>query len=119
MTFIPEWTPQVYGTAVHVAFGTRVRLSGFEGIGPGDVEHSFIGGESVDYGTAGSIRTDVVLRDIHGDVVAIYDVKTGNAEMTSARARELRQKVGVGLGVPIVQLHILRGASLKAWALKG
>ncbi len=26
MDFIPEWTPQVYGTAVHVAFGTAVRF---------------------------------------------------------------------------------------------
>ena len=45
MDFIPEWTPQVYGTAVHVTFGTAVRLGGLRGIGFSDVEHSFIDGE--------------------------------------------------------------------------
>ena len=34
MDFIPTWTPQVYGTAVHTAFGNAVRFAGLEGIGP-------------------------------------------------------------------------------------
>lgn len=117
MDFIPEWTPQAYGTAVHVAFGTRVRVAGLEGIGPLDVEHSFIGGGSADYGEAGSIRTDVVLRNIHSEVIAVYDLKTGNADMTIARANQIRESVGVGLNVPIIQLHVLRGASLKSRAV--
>jgi hypothetical protein len=39
--FIPEWTPQVYETAVHVDFAARVRLQGIPGISPEDVEQSF------------------------------------------------------------------------------
>lgn len=113
MDFIPTWTPQVYGTAVHVAFGNAVRSAGFEGIGPRDVEHSFVGGESADYGQAGSIRTDVVLRNAVGEVIAIYDVKTGGGKLTPARVRELREQTGVGPRVPIIELHVLRGARLK------
>jgi hypothetical protein len=40
MDFIPTWTPQVYGTAVHVAFGNAVRFGGMEGIGFQDVEQA-------------------------------------------------------------------------------
>jgi hypothetical protein len=93
MNFIPTWTPQVYGTAVHVAFGTAVRVAGLEGIGPRDVEHSFVDrGRSAEYGEPGSIRTDVVMRNEEGTVIAIYDLKTGNAILTPARVRELRRK---------------------------
>jgi len=110
MDFIPTWTPQVYGTAVHVAFGNAVRFGGMEGIGFQDVEQSF-GGE---YGEPGSIRTDVVRRDAAGDVIAIYDVKTGGATLRPGRVQELREKTGVGPNVPIIELSVLRGASLKA-----
>lgn len=112
--FIPEWTPQLYGTAVHVAFGTIVRFQGIPGIGPRDVEQSFLGGvESMDYGLPGSIRTDVVLRNQAGEIIAIYDVKTGGAKLTPARVRELRAKTGVSPSIPIIELHVLRGATLK------
>jgi hypothetical protein len=112
MNFIPEWTPQAYGTAVHVAFGTAVRLAGLEGIGPRDVEHSYVDGRSADYGELGSIRTDVVLRNEAGAVIAIYDLKTGGAKLTPAWMRTLRSKTGVGPNVPIIELHVLRGARL-------
>lgn len=106
MSFIPTWTPQVYGTAVHVAFGTAVRFAGLEGIGPRDVEHSFVNGGSADYGEPGSIRTDVVMRNEEGTVIAIYDLKTGNAILTPARVRELRRKTGAGPNVPIIELRV-------------
>jgi hypothetical protein len=112
MNFIPTWTPQAYGTAVHVAFGTAVRFAGLEGIGPWDVEHSFRDGESADHGEPGSIRTDVVLRNEAGAVIAIYDVKTGGAKLTPARVRELRMKTRAGPNVPIIELHVVRGGRL-------
>jgi hypothetical protein len=108
--FIPDWTPQAYGTAVHVAFGTAVRFQDLPGIGLNDVEHSFGG----DYGEPGSIRTDVVLRNEAGDIIAIYDVKTGGARLSAARVQELRQKTGVGPNVPIIEMSVSRGATLKA-----
>jgi len=118
MDFIPEWTPQVYGTAVHVAFGTAVRLQGLRGIGFTDVEHSFIDGEDARPGTLGSIRTDVLLRNDIGDIIAIYDVKTGQAGLSPGRVREIRRHTGVLSNVPIIELHILRNASIKASSLR-
>ncbi|NVN87527.1 MAG: hypothetical protein HXX15_15730 [Rhodopseudomonas sp.] len=117
MDFIPEWTPQVYGTAVHVAFGTAVRFEGLRGIGFGDVEHSFVDGRDADYGESGSIRTDVVLRNEVGDIIAIYDVKTGRGGLSPARVNQIREQTRVQPSVPIVELHILRGARLKSRAL--
>ena len=46
--------------------------------------------------------------------IAIYDVKTGGATLKPARVTELREKTGVGPSVPIIELHVLRGASIKA-----
>ena len=90
--------------------GATVRFAGLEGIGPNDVEHSFRDRASATFGEPGSVRTDVVLRNAAGDVIAIYDVKTGGAKLTPGRVRELRNKTGVGPNVPIIELHVLRGA---------
>ena len=49
-----------------------------------------------------------------GDVIAIYDVKTGGAELDARRVRELRAKTDVNLSVPVIEMHIQRGLSLKA-----
>lgn len=91
LEYLPSMSPQVYGIAVHAAFGLEVLFRGPPGVG--DIERTF----SLDdadsyYGLAGSIRTDVTLRNIQGDIVAIYDVKTGNARMFQKRADELRAR---------------------------
>lgn len=104
----------MYGTAVHVAFGTQVRLGGFRGIGFDDVEHSFIDERDADYGEAGSIRTDVLLRNDIGDIIAIYDVKTGKKGLSPARVREIRAHTGVSSSIPIIELHVIRGALIKS-----
>lgn len=114
MDFIPEWTPQAYGTAVHVSFGAEVRLGGFRGIGFSDVEHSFIDGRDAAYGEAGSIRTDVLLRNEIGDIIAVYDVKTGKGRLSQARVREIREHTGVQSNIPIIELHVIRGAWIKS-----
>jgi hypothetical protein len=106
-------TPQEYGRLVHERFVDTVRILGLPGIGYDDVETTFGGAY---YGAKDSVRTDVVLRDEAGKVIAIYDVKTGMAEMRPARAAELRVKVGVDNSVPIYQLHILHGVLRKAFA---
>jgi hypothetical protein len=110
---LPSWTPARYGIAIHAVFAALVRVAGFEGIAPSDVEHSFSFGLPGRYGGFGTVRTDVVLRNIHGEVIAIYDVKTGGAKLDDARVRELRQKTRVGPNVPIFELHVLRGASRR------
>lgn len=108
---VPEWAPSVYGTAVHVDFAAQVRRQGLRGI---EVEQSFFDLKPGGYGQFGSVRTDVLLRNDVGDIIAIYDVKTGGAALTPSRVRELREKTNVGMGVPIIELQVIRGATIKS-----
>ena len=57
----------------------------------------------------GSIRTDVVLRNEQGHIIAIYDVKTGNATMAPAKEAKIRAYTCVGREVPLIILHAVRG----------
>lgn len=110
-----DLAPQVYGIRVHTAFATAVKNSGLPGIAPADVETTFGG----DYrGAKGSVRTDVVLRNDAGDVITIYDVKTGEKGIEPARAAYLRFKVGVGNDVPIIQMSFKDGITRKSASLR-
>lgn len=113
--FIRDWTPSVYGTAVHVDFAAQVKSQGLRGV---EVEQSFFEKAPGGYGEAGSVRTDVLLRNDTGDIIAIYDVKTGGAVLTSGRVRELREKTGVGISVPIIELQVNRGATIKGQRIR-
>ena len=53
-----------------------------------------------------------------GDIIAIYDVKTGQAGLSPGRVREIRRHTGVLSNVPIIELHILRKASIKSSSLR-
>jgi hypothetical protein len=112
---LPKGSGPLYGIAVHTAFSLAVRFGNLPGIGFNDVETTW-GGVDLRYGSLGSVRTDVILRDDSGDPVAIYDVKTGGARLTAARAQELRQAVAPGSDIPVIEIHVERGASLKAIA---
>jgi hypothetical protein len=112
--FLPEGSGPLYGIAVHGIFGNLVRFGNFPGIGTGDVETTYGGDGS--YGSLGSIRTDVTLRNDIGDPIAIYDVKTGDAALTPARVKELRDNVGAGSSIPVIELHIRRGVTVKGRA---
>jgi hypothetical protein len=116
--FIPQMLPNVYGSAVHLDFAGRVRASGLRGISSRDVEQSFLDGDVTGYGGPDSIRTDVILRSDSGDIIAIYDVKTGGAKLTPARIKKIREHTGVGLSVPIIELQVNRGASIKGRTLR-
>jgi hypothetical protein len=112
-----EWvglSPARFGTALHVAFALQVRFAGLPGIGPGDVETTFSLEPDAGYGSRGSIRTDVVLRNAAGEIIAVYDVKTGNADLSPRRVREILEKTQAAPGTPIIQLHLTRGPSRKA-----
>jgi hypothetical protein len=109
----------LYATTFHVAFANIVRAENIEGIGEGGVEQSFSFGDVVRYGTDGSKRTDVVLRDPDGldqKPIAVWDLKTGDAVLTASRVRELRRYLDIGPEVPIIELHARRGVSIKAFA---
>lgn len=115
----PGLTPQQYGTAVHTAFAAAVKSQNLPGIGSSGVETSYVGGVIARYyGEPDSIRTDVTLRNDIGDPIAIYDVKTGGASLTPARVRELRDQTGASASVPIIEMHVLRGVTLKGRAVR-
>lgn len=110
--YLPSMSPAVYGTAVHVAFGAAVRLQGLPGVG--DIERSFsLDAADPYYGLAGTIRTDVTLRNIQGDIIAIYDVKTGERTMSRSRANELRTITRAAPDTPVFELNIVRGIRRK------
>ena len=109
----PEGFGPEYGRTIYYDFGDAVKAENLRGIGSEGVEHTFPEG-GTRYGSKGTVRTDIVLRNDIGDVIAIYDVKTGTANLDARRVQELRDKTGAGLHVPIIEMHIQRGLSLKA-----
>jgi hypothetical protein len=111
---VPGISPQRYGMMVHTAFAAAVRLMRWPGIGFWDVETTFSLIPGARYGSKDSIRTDVVLRNEAGDVIAIYDVKTGDADLSPARVNKLLAKTRAAPGTPVIQMHVKHGLSLKA-----
>jgi hypothetical protein len=103
-----------FGIKVHTGFGALVKAANIPGIAPTDVEHSFSLGDSVKYGTCGSVRTDVLLRNSAGKVIAVYDVKTGNAILTPDRAAEIRAEIGGQLATPNIPVIELKYTTLSA-----
>jgi hypothetical protein len=113
LNYLPAMSPSTYGTLVHGIFGAAVSLQDLPGVG--DIERSFsLDALDPHYGMAATIRTDVTLRNIQGDIVAIYDVKTGQRRISASRADELREKTGAPSGTPVFELNIVRGITRKA-----
>jgi hypothetical protein len=106
-------SPQMFGTTVHVVFARAVREQDLPGIGRTGVEQSFDKEGEARYGKDGSIRTDVVLRNEEKQIIAIYDLKTGNATVRLPRAEELRAMTGAGADVPVIELHATRGPARR------
>lgn len=113
LEYLPSMSPSVYGTLAHTLFGAAVRLRDLSGVG--DIERTF-SLDDVDpyYGMAGTVRTDVTLRNIQGDIIAIYDVKTGDSPLSRARANQLRLKTNASPDTPVFELNITRGISRKS-----
>jgi hypothetical protein len=76
---MPGLSPSQYGTMIHTEFAAEVRVAGLPGIELIDVERTFGSQPEVPYGAKDSVRTDVILRDDDGNIIAIYDAKTGGA----------------------------------------
>lgn len=105
-----------YGIEIHAKVAARLRELDLPGIGKHGIEQSFSAGGLVRYGLDGSVRTDVILRDgrtAAAPIRAIWDIKTGTARLTPARARELREEAGVDDTVPVIEIHVRRGISVK------
>jgi hypothetical protein len=105
-----------FGTAVHVDFANRVKKLDLPGIGQKGVEQGFHLDleDFVRYRLEGSIRTDVTLRDPKDPYqrpIAVYDLKTGNAVLTSRRVEEILNKVNAP-GLLVIELQYRTGAAL-------
>jgi hypothetical protein len=99
-----EMRSVLFGTLAHSHFARKVRTLDLPGIGEDGVEQNWHMGDLWDYGISGAKRTDVYLKDPLGNPIAIYDLKTGNARLTRARIRELREAVGVK-NIPVIELR--------------
>jgi hypothetical protein len=77
------------------------------------VEQSFDPDGLARYGLDGSIRTDVVLRNRKDEIIAIFDVKTGNATMAPVREAKIRAYTRVGRDVPIIIMRAVRASGLR------
>ncbi len=104
-------SPQNYGIVVHLEFAAAVIAEAIRGISPFDVERTFRLPPS--YGSQASVRPDVVLRNDIGDIIAVYDVKTLDAALKPGRVNQLRAAIGIESTVPVIDLHIERGPTLK------
>jgi len=112
---VPEgMRPTVFGTLAHTRFANKVRELDLPGIGQDGVEQTWSPQDWFYYGISGSKRTDVYLKDEFGRPIAIYDLKTGNARLTPARIRELREAVGAG-DIPVLELSWRDLTAFRRW----
>ena len=91
----------VYGTNVHSAFEDLVVSMGNPDL---NAERSYLLGRDVGRGSLGSTRVDAVLYD-NGNIVAVWDLKTGGAKLTSGRVAEIRMALQIGANVPVMEIH--------------
>jgi hypothetical protein len=106
----------LYGIRIHAKLAVRLRALDLPGIGRHGIEQSFVAGDIVRHGLSGSIRTDVLLRDGRTSAAlirAIWDIKTGDEGLSPSRIRALRAGAGVDASVPVIEIHLLRGISVK------
>lgn len=106
----------LYGIEIHAKLAARLRELDLPGIGRHGVEQSFVAGDIVRHGLSGSMRTDVILRDGRtsaAPIRAIWDIKTGERGLSLSRVRALRAAAGVDDSVPVIEIHLLRGISVK------
>lgn len=91
----------VSGTKQHSEFKKIIDDSGNKMF---RTEISFKDGVEVQYGKKGSIRFDVLEYDKKGNLVAVYDLKTGGAKLTEERIAEMRKHLK-NYNVPIIEIR--------------
>jgi HK97 family phage portal protein len=109
---IPNLSAGEYGRRVHVEFANLVRQANVPGVSFVDVERTFSLDPNARYGSADSVRTDAILRDDNGKIIAIYDAKTRSAYVSNSRADELRMKTQ-SPDAWVIELNIVRGNNAK------
>ncbi len=103
-----------YGTFVHSSAANILKAMNIPGFGEDGVEQSFSFGDLVCYGLSDSVRTDVILRDDQtGEILAVWDIKTGSERLIPKRIAEIRQNLDIGDNIPIIEVRINLGVSVK------
>jgi hypothetical protein len=100
-----------YGIMIHTAFKASLLASPIPNV---DIEPTF-GGTGI-YGSKDSTRPDVVLRNTAGDIIAFYDVKTGERGIDAPRASEFRTFSKPSAYV--IELSLRRGILFKCDQLR-
>jgi hypothetical protein len=108
----PDLNATGYGTLVHTEFAEAVREAGLPGVEVDDVERTFSSTDQSFYGAKFSIRPDVILRDDDGNILAIYDVKTGRG-LDAFRVIKIRYMTSSGTTIPVIELNRWRGSLWK------
>jgi RHS repeat-associated protein len=92
----------VYGTKVHTAFQRQVEALGRQDL---FTEIAYKNGFEVTRGTKGSVRLDVVEGSREAPT-AIYDLKTGSAQLTESRINQIRGHLPPGARkIPIQEVR--------------
>ncbi len=92
-----------FGTAAYTEFKNLVDASNLKNV---STEKSFKNDLVVKYGTAGSVRADVVLQSSKGSVLQIWDLKTGSAILSAKQTTNYIQNVpGVIKPSQITAIH--------------
>ncbi|MGO9559436.1 MAG: hypothetical protein ACLPQS_17380 [Acidimicrobiales bacterium] len=99
---VGEGSGPVYGTAVHSEFASEINALGDSNL---STEVSYLDGEVVPYGTAGSVRLDVVEGNI-SEPEAVYDLKTGSASLTASRIAQIQANLPPGYqNIPVIEIR--------------
>lgn len=89
---------------MHAEFKREALAAHLLGINEEDLDKTFGASGEATYGDKDSIRPDVVLRNDQGNIVAIYDVKTGRG-FSSFKVIKYRLRTGSDSFVPLFELH--------------
>ena len=98
-----EGSGSVYGTKAHNIFSKSVN-----GLKVGDYtirsEVSYLNGEIVKHGTKGSARIDAGLYNSQGELMHVFDLKTGGAKLTAKQVQHIQNQVGKPIGVSEIKV---------------
>ena len=90
----------VVGTQKHAVFANEVNALGNSNL---RTEVSYLNGAEVPYATKGSVRFDVLEYNSAGLPMCAYDLKTGAAVLTAARAAQMQQISGLNIPIHMIK----------------
>jgi hypothetical protein len=83
---LPNEKQSHYGTTVHNELKNQVTALGKDNIKP---EVSYVGKGEIHYYAKESVRLDIIIKTKDGQILAVYDLKTGKATFTQKRIQKI------------------------------